>query len=88
MSVCFKHCRFCAVTDCALRINDDVVCDHYEQRPQTRADSIRAMSDEELAEFLDVNYCPPGRFMGDYDCKSFKGCRSCWLDWLRKEADG
>lgn len=48
----------------------------WATKPQTNADRIRAMSDEELARLLlslEWGHCP----------KSEKG----WLDWLRKEAD-
>ena len=54
-------------------------------KPQTKADCIRAMSDEELAEWIASIYpdCPPGRegCINDTDV-----CQSCWLDWLRQEA--
>ena len=80
-------CRQCADFDWCAEHED---CGLFKPKPTiTNADCIRAMSDEELAEFLDLNDCPPRRFMGDYDCKSFKGCRSCWLDWLKLEvSDG
>ena len=77
MSVCFKHCRWCAVEDCALRITDEVVCDHYEQRQQTNADRIRAMSDEELAEFISGK----ARTFGE----EYEGYMSA-LEWLKQEA--
>ena len=46
-----------------------------EKIPQTNADRIRAMTAEELAEWLDNN---------TYRFPIYK----CWLDWLRQEADG
>lgn len=57
--------------------------------PQTNADRIRAMSDEELANFLDRVE------MGDIDysktfcdlCDGFYDCHDdCLLGWLRAEA--
>lgn len=42
--------------------------------PRTNADRIRAMTDEELAEWLDNNTC---RFPIYKD----------WLNWLRQEVD-
>lgn len=42
-------------------------------RPQTNADRIRSMTDEELAEFI-------------YD-KNEDGSREAWLEWLKKEVD-
>lgn len=54
--------------------------------PQTNADRIRAMSDEELAsemcELTKPN-CPPKH--GWKLCVESK-CKQCWLDWLRQEA--
>lgn len=66
-------------------------------KPQTNADRIRAMSDEELAEFYcnDVDACPPGSDMkcidelyahGEGPYPSDEQCIECWLDWLRQEA--
>lgn len=56
---------------------------------RTRADRIRAKSDEELAEFVNDLYYGlndnPGMC---YDCDqdSVQNCKLCWLDWLRQEA--
>ena len=50
----------------------------------TNADRIRAMSDEELAEFLyngDVEYCHVGL------CKDGETCRICCLRWLQMPAE-
>lgn len=52
----------------------------------TRADKIRSMSDEELAEFLhtigdkvnDFCNCPQP------NCSKNDGCIQCLVDWLRK----
>lgn len=68
-------------------------------KPQTNADRIRSMSDEELAEFYcnDVDACPPGSDLkcidklyahGEGPYPSDKQCMECWLDWLRQEAQG
>lgn len=46
-----------------------------ELEPQTNADRIRAMTDEELAKFL----CVQGWRLSEY--------REC-LDWLQSEAEG
>lgn len=45
----------------------------------TNADRIRAMSDEELAHFLEMK---AGRFVSFYPTSAKN-----WLDWLRQEAD-
>lgn len=48
----------------------------------TNADKIRAMTDEELAEWLhEHNFnCPP------VDCRD-EDCAGCWLDWLEQEVE-
>lgn len=58
--------------------------DHLQAQPITHADRIRAMSDEELAEWhkqMMEGYCP----RPTSECPS--DCYQCWLDWLRQEAD-
>ena len=50
----------------------------------TNADRIRAMSDEEMAEWhkqMMEGYCP----RQTSECPS--DCYECWLDWLKQEAD-
>ena len=62
--------------------------------PRTRADRVRAMSDEELARLLTDAECPSD-LGGTEKCKDPPPhtsldsilCRECWLDWLRQEAD-
>ena len=48
--------------------------------PQTNADRIRAMTDEELAKYFSI-YC-----WSDDWCKHQRKCEECWLEWLREEA--
>lgn len=58
--------------------------DHPKQyKPQTNADRIRAMSDEELARVFDRG-CPPDR--PPKECMKYwhVGCEGCWADWLRQ----
>lgn len=51
--------------------------------PQTNADRIRAMTDEELAELLEQVRVSCDIAMGGRDCR--KSCKDCWLEWLREE---
>lgn len=57
-------------------------------QPQTNADRIRAMSDEELADSFTSRCCPEkDEFYncGEINKKEFSwdDCKSCWLDWLK-----
>ena len=58
---------------------------NHEPMPQTNADRIRAMSDEELAEIL-FGSCLEN--MGREQCNNFhnKGCKHCVVEWLKSEA--
>ena len=52
--------------------------------PQTNADRIRGMSDEELAETY-AGGCPNGDRLncGKYYLHGGRDCFNCWLDWLK-----
>ena len=89
MSVCFRHCRWCAVEDCALRITDEVICDRHKPKPkQTNADRIKSMTDEELAEYIDKHFTEPMWCNSPpEDCPPHETCKLCILDWLKSPAD-
>ena len=62
------------------------VCPSYKR--MTNADRIRAMTDEELADWLKyerISVCPPDT--GHIHCNISDICadRKCWLDWLKQE---
>lgn len=61
-------------------------CPMYKAK--TNADSIRAMTDEEIADFLcDIGECDRRCPAKIGDCFfSDSSCRSAWLDWLKEEA--
>lgn len=61
--------------------------DEFFHHKRTNADRIRKMSDEELADGIFRCLCPPERFCGTDECKNFKWCRDCFLDWLKQEVD-
>jgi hypothetical protein len=64
--------------------------ENRESEPQTNADRIRAMSDEELAERIetiaDCDMCPMRKNCRGSDGTSHGSCRLKWLDWLKQEA--
>ena len=54
-----------------------------EQMP-SKADKIRAMSDEELLAVLDYEFgCPA---TGNCE-KMNRDCYACWLDWLKQPSE-
>lgn len=56
-----------------------------QKKPQTNADRIRSMTDEELAEVL-FGSCI--EHMGVEECSHpEEACKSCVLDWLRAESE-
>ncbi len=89
MSICDKCGR---ESECPVAHEDDF-CLNYVRKPQTNADRIRAMSDEELAVFMTSFWydgpkyaCPVLMHIGEDKCYEQLDCRECWLDWLRQEA--
>ena len=61
------------------------VVDRTVASTHTNADRIRAMSDEELANWLENRIdCPDGE---DCEGRPWPKCEECWLEWLKKEAD-
>lgn len=57
----------------------------------TKADEIRNMSDEELAEFLDI--VEQDGISSQYAdvpcdcCRENTECSKCWKEWLQSEAE-
>ena len=59
------------------------------REPMTNADRIRAMSDEELAEFIDrceMNDIDYAKTFCDL-CNGQYECDQCRLDWLKQPAE-
>ena len=79
MSDCIN--RECSGKKDGVCLNDfpGVKCYGYEPPRKTNADTLRAMSDEELAEYLD-GVCH------DLWQMFVKDPQKMWLDWLRQEA--
>lgn len=90
-------------TDCSHKLRCDMAdsrggdtaitrCYGFANGKSTKADRIRAKSDEELAEFFGtLPCCPPGEDLEDL-CFPLDSCEGtemkvkCWLKWLRQEA--
>lgn len=59
--------------------------DGCEGRKMANADKIRAMTDEELAEFMErAGGC--GAVFDKQYCNNRKCSETCWLDWLKQES--
>lgn len=62
-----------------------------EKIPETNYQRVMRKTPEELAEWFsnrvvaDGVECPPQH--GYKHCLEQDGCRACWLDWLRQEAE-
>lgn len=60
-------------------------CEHYHSKyKKTKADRIRAMTDEKLANFESTLGCHPTATKET--CIGVDRCAECWLNWLRQEA--
>lgn len=74
-------CRDCGMDD----------REYWQAKPQTNADRIRAMSDEELAEFIrDVSYECQDAYCGNH-CPmcAYPWCSSeRTMEWLKQPAEG
>ena len=98
-----RACHNCLHWDvCSVR-EDDIACGIYKPKekrnvnPQTNADRIRAMSDEELAEFLthinptncqDCAFSHGWRCLPDRDDYSdFEKCEEGRKRWLQQPAE-
>lgn len=87
-TICGMSCDFAPLPD------DFAFAVQYRmepKQPESNADRIRAMSDEELAVLLEGCICPSD------PCKKVvnrerqpdkKRCQSCWLDWLQSPVGG
>jgi hypothetical protein len=85
MSVC-ERCT--ENGNCAWQNHDETICREKPAFPITNYDRVRAMSVEEMAEWIGkvtaggYGMCAPGH----YDCTGKESCAPCWLDWLKEAA--
>lgn len=98
-----ENCRFCIYAHsmrgkdepyCERHskwIGDTLLCSEWEMvsvpKPQTNADRIRAMSDDELAEWLaSETWKSFANGAGNVFCsEEAKTEKAEWLDWLKQE---
>ena len=92
-------CQYCQ-NDPVTHLQQKELCGVCEMetevanRKKTNADRIRAMTDEELMEFLEhdywsIDYCKKDAPI-DQETKEclLPSCKQCFLEWLKQEADG
>lgn len=62
-------------------------CRDFIPKPKTNGDNFRAMTDEELAEWLACNCDCASTCMAMKPCcaKSEKDCVQAWKEWLKQE---
>lgn len=66
-------------------------CNAYSPKIITNADKIRALSDEELAEFLDETQrqeCESLHVLKNDGSLRFESCKNGWLFWLKQPLSG
>ena len=67
--------------------------EHLDSAIKTNAHRIRAMTDEELAEWASIReMCFIYHLLiNDPDlrnkCRIYDNCKDCWLDWLKQESE-
>ena len=97
-----KTCNNCGtpITKEYCEDNYPEVCEHWTpKKPQTNADRIRAMSDEELADFIlgiendQPNYCTSciNYYAAFPHCRATDievGCKAAAIKWLQQPAEG
>ena len=79
-------CVYCTEDGYCKKYSDDEVTSWCVQSPckdekPSNADCIRAMSDEELAEWLPFKM---GACNMNEKCGIDYTCDACWLDWLKR----
>ena len=78
-----SDCRKCADFEWCMEYEE---CGLFKPKIMTKADRIRAMTDEELAKFI-ISPTPQGictdRCGGDIDYS----CSECALEWLKQEVN-
>ena len=86
---CFECSNKDSILCSICGIAKDGARERFNQKPITNADRIRAMTDEELADWLGV-YCngQTAQEVGKPCVSDMGSCEECWLDWLKDEADG
>lgn len=77
--------------DSQMQIGYCMSNNYIDFKPQTNAERIRAMTDEELAEWfgVDIDCCVCERMTKGCDkpCTTYAYCIEHWLNWLKQEVE-
>lgn len=88
-SICKRceHLRYCGASIVDKELTVMTGCSRFEKRKSiTNYDSIIHKTPEELAKLF-THLCCPYSLGGKVECNiENKGCKACWLDWLKQEA--
>ena len=81
------NCKYCRANCTGAKHDRELaLCSGYDP-PKTNGDWIRAMTDEELADFLNETNNYLCDFIMNKRCKNDTKCSDCWLEWLRHGAE-
>lgn len=72
----------------AGHIVDNLIANGVMIRPQTNADRIRSMSDEELEQFINHFDICDSRTNEECKMSYCACCEVCVMDWLKQPAEG
>lgn len=62
------------------------ICPYAEEKkPRNHFEEIKAMSMEEMAEFLDEVLIKNPHCKPEKNCTNDDSCGACWLEWLKEE---
>ena len=78
----YNQPRLSNATDRCPLMQDEASADAPYKPTMTNADHIRSMTDEELADILVKNGCPPG--MNYITCGTAGTCLECWINLLKQ----
>ena len=87
-----NHWGQCQLTACRYPVQESGVINGsaYVAKIVTNADRIRAMSDEELAEFInntEYGFIDSPGMCDVCDNHRINKCLLCWLDWLKSPVE-
>ena len=89
---CNQPCPYNTLRGCIIHEYPGKCCplgnmEKQEYKPLTNADSIRAMSDEELSKIMSVGCCGGKNGYCIENEYGEANCIDCWIKWLKQPAE-